>query len=394
MKIRGVNLGNWLVLEKWMSPFLFEGSKTDAGTEAADEYYLARSLPREVYEARLFVHRNEYITERDFATLQRLGVNAVRLPLPYFVFGDRAPFIGCLEFVDRAFGWAEKFGLQILLEVHTTPGSQNGFDNGGLCGVVKWAQQPDEVEFVLTVLERLAERYGQRPGLLGLQPLNEPLTEELWAAFDVQKRYPPLDAEMARGSAPVTLEFLRGFYKDAYRRIRRHMSTDKPVVFHDGFQLGVWKEFFADPELQNVMLDTHQYLMVAEMMGCEQTLPGYLKFIEQHYVREVAEVSRTVPVVCGEWCLFNSLAAGTDTKGGQSVLNGMDYSANTGGPDDAAKRDIYQQLGQAQMRAWNQSAGFFYWNYKLLLDTVHGPNWKGWDAWDLGKSADQGWIVW
>jgi hypothetical protein len=76
------------------------------------------------------------------------------------------------------------------------------------------------------------------------------------------------------------------------------------------------------------------------------------------------------------------------------VLNGMDYSANTGGPDDAAKRDIYQQLGQAQMRAWNQSAGFFYWNYKLLLDTVHGPNWKGWDAWDLGKSADQGWIVW
>ena len=25
MKIKGVNLGNWLVLEKWMSPMLFEG---------------------------------------------------------------------------------------------------------------------------------------------------------------------------------------------------------------------------------------------------------------------------------------------------------------------------------------------------------------------------------
>jgi len=33
MNIKGVNLGNWLVLEKWMSPALFEG------TGAQDEYY-------------------------------------------------------------------------------------------------------------------------------------------------------------------------------------------------------------------------------------------------------------------------------------------------------------------------------------------------------------------
>ena len=32
MKVKGVNLGNWLVLEKWMSPALF------AGTTAEDEY--------------------------------------------------------------------------------------------------------------------------------------------------------------------------------------------------------------------------------------------------------------------------------------------------------------------------------------------------------------------
>ena len=25
--IKGVNLGNWLVLEKWMSPELFDGTK-------------------------------------------------------------------------------------------------------------------------------------------------------------------------------------------------------------------------------------------------------------------------------------------------------------------------------------------------------------------------------
>ena len=26
MKVKGVNLGNWLVLEKWMSPSLFDGA--------------------------------------------------------------------------------------------------------------------------------------------------------------------------------------------------------------------------------------------------------------------------------------------------------------------------------------------------------------------------------
>ena len=34
MFVKGVNLGNWLVLEKWMSPVVF------AGTTAEDEYYL------------------------------------------------------------------------------------------------------------------------------------------------------------------------------------------------------------------------------------------------------------------------------------------------------------------------------------------------------------------
>ena len=36
--IKGVNLGNWLVLEKWMNPALFDGTTAD------DEYYLPTQL--------------------------------------------------------------------------------------------------------------------------------------------------------------------------------------------------------------------------------------------------------------------------------------------------------------------------------------------------------------
>ena len=82
MKVKGVNLGNWLVLEKWMSPSLFDG------TTAEDEYYLPTQLSKEVYEARIKIHRSEYITERDFTRIKSMGMDAVRIPVPYFIFGE------------------------------------------------------------------------------------------------------------------------------------------------------------------------------------------------------------------------------------------------------------------------------------------------------------------
>ena len=82
MNIKGVNLGNWLVLEKWMSPALFEG------TTAEDEYYLPTQLSPEAYEARIKIHRSEYITERDFVTIKSMGMESVRIPVPYSATGN------------------------------------------------------------------------------------------------------------------------------------------------------------------------------------------------------------------------------------------------------------------------------------------------------------------
>ena len=385
MKIKGVNLGNWLVLEKWMNPALF------AGTTAEDEYYLPRQLTREVYEARIQIHRSEYITERDFVAIKAMGMEAVRIPVPYFVFGDREPFIGCIQELDKAFNWAERYGLQILIVLLTAPMGQNGFDNGGICGVCKWSRYPEEVEFVLSVLERLAERYGTRKGLWGIEVLNEPITERAWKMMDVPSRYPAIDREMAEGSGPNTLEFLKEFYCRAYDRLRRYMPKEKYVVIHDGFELLAWKDFMREEKYENVVLDTHQYLMFAEADGCEQSLEGYQAYIRDHYVKNIEEMQNYFPVICGEWCLFNSLACGCDTKGGQSVLNGVD--GNTQEQLSAEeKKAIYRAVAKAQMEAWNKGSGYFYWSYKLLTDTVNEKGWIGWDSWDLGRCVDFGWF--
>ncbi len=386
MYIKGVNLGNWLVLEKWMNPALFEG------TDAEDEYYLPRRLSPEVYEARMKIHRSEYITERDFVTIKSYGMNTIRIPVPYFIFGDREPFIGCIEELDKAFNWAEKYGLKILIDLHTAPDSQNGFDNGGICGVCKWAQEPEEVEFVLTVLERLAERYGKREGLFGIQPINEPISEDMWEKMGIQDRYTPVEPEKAAGSKGISSEFLRKFYIDAYDRIRKYLPVDKAIVFHDGFRLKEWKDFMQDKEkYQNIYLDTHMYLMVAEAMGCKQELPEYIKFINDVFAKDVEEMQQYFNVICGEWCLFNSLACGRDTKGGQTVLNGIEAD-NGSAVSDERKKEIYNAIAKAQLDAWANGSGYFYWSYKLLTDTVNTEGWTGWDAWDLGRCVDFGWF--
>ena len=150
--LRGVNLGGWLVLEQWMTPALFEG------TQARDETYLCTELG----ETRARDH----------------GFQAVRIPVPFFLFEDIGPYVHCAEYLDRAFAWAEETGLQILIDLHTVPGGHNGTDNSGIMGISVWSTRQDCVAYTLRVLEKLAERYGERKALWGIEVLNEPMCSD------------------------------------------------------------------------------------------------------------------------------------------------------------------------------------------------------------------------
>lgn len=129
MMLQGVNLGGWLVLEKWMTPSLFDG------TTAADETYFCHDLGEDRARERLKTFRDTFIQRRDFAEIADHGFNAVRIPVPFFIFEDIGPYIHCYEYLDRAFEWAEEFQLKILIDLHTVPGGHNGTDNSGISGI-------------------------------------------------------------------------------------------------------------------------------------------------------------------------------------------------------------------------------------------------------------------
>lgn len=364
LKVRGANLGNWLVLEKWMSPAMFEG------TDAEDEYYLARTLPEDVYRERIRRHREEYITEHDFAFLAKAGFNAVRVPIPFSIFGDRPPYDSGIEYLDRAFDWAEKWGLQILVDLHTVPGSQNGFDNGGICGVCKWSGMPEEVDFVLNLLEKLAKRYGQRKALWGIQPLNEPITDALTGDIpweEVNKAYQAKDPELVVGSAPIKMTFLRQFYIDAYHRIMHHMAEGKYFVFHDAFRTESWTDFMQEPEYRNVVLDMHFYISNAELGGCPKIPEAYVGALRGPLQARVEKMQQCFPIICGEWCLDNG------------------YIKDVTDPDEVER--VCKLLAQTQIDVWNRGSGFFYWNYKMLVSD------EKLEYWDLKKCILHGWIT-
>lgn len=378
--IKGVNLGGWLVLEKWMSPQIFEG------VEAEDEYYLPRDLDEQEYKTRIETHRANFITEADFIRIKSMGLNSIRIPVPYFIFGDVHPFIGAIDYLDKAFNWAEYYDLTILLDLHTVPGSQNGFDNGGITGVINWAKNPEAVDFTISVLNRLAERYGKREGLYGIELLNEPVTEIMYA--DMQRRYTARDSKLSEHNAPITFKFLYEFYIRAYEELRKILPLDKVIMFHDGFDISKWENFFKLNKFENVVLDTHHYLMTAETSNENLSLDLYEKYIEK-LGNQIAKVNEFVPVIVGEWSLFNSLATGTETKGGINPTQETFEKTKTISQEEIIK--IYRKMWDIQIEQWNKVQGYFFWSYKMNIDTVNEPVWLGWDAWSLERSTNKNW---
>ena len=204
----------------------------------------------------------------------------------------------------------------------------------------------------------LSARYADRPALFGVQILNEPISPELWK--HIEGRYPPADPEYAAGSGPVPFEFLCSFYKRAYKEIRRYLGEDKVVMFHDGFRLKMWKEFMQTEEFKNVWLDTHIYMM----------LPGEFEtkdmagLVLGRFRDDIREMAQHFPVVVGEWCLSHN-------------PKGMDAMT------DWEKKLSYRMLADAQLMAWDESAGFFFWSYKLMSDPA---------GWDFRKCVENGWL--
>lgn len=194
--------------------------------------------------------------------------------------------------------------------------------------------------------------------------------------------------------------FLKRFYRESYRRLRPILAENQAIVFHDGFRLGRWRDWFVREDMRGVMLDTHIYLVMAEHFPLFRMIPerwmmGWYRLFVRWNERRIRRAARYAPVIVGEWCVANGLVNRVVDKrtgdGGRSKENAM-HSASIRG-------SIYREVAAMQRKAWNVSAGQIYWSYQLrgnrdFLPTIDPQSdTSRLDPWDLTHVWHAGWMA-
>lgn len=338
---RGVNLGGWFVLEGWMSPNLF------SGVNGSDETAFMEQKPNAVVE--LENHWNTFITEDDFEYLSLHGIEYVRIPIPWWLDGasfeythenvtHNVQYANSLYYIERAMEWAETYNIKVLLDLHTAPGCQNGFDNGGITGVLQWPSS-ENVSLTVEVIDFIAEHFSSYDSLWGIEVLNEPG----WG---------------------VNMGILQGYYVDAYEAIRNHNETVW-VGFHDGFRnydTTSWRNFFRDNDFENVFFDIHLYQTFGDTWG-DFDIVDHVDFVNDAQYRTVHQYDGIVPIVIGEWSL--------GLQG--NVFEGLNAEGT---------EEVRRAFGNAQLNVFEDAFGWFFWSYKIDR-TSHLE-------WDMRRLIDNG----
>lgn len=231
-KVRGLNIGGWLLLEPWITPSIFQSQDQSLGI--VDEYTMTQKLGTDATYKILKAHWDSWCTFSDFQKIAKAGFNTVRIPVGYWAYSLDAgePYTqGAAPYIDAAVDWARATGLKIWIDLHGAPGSQNGFDNSGHRISRPGWQGGNTVKQTLAVLETITQKYVQpsyQDVVVAIELLNEPLSSEL------------------------NYDTLKQFYRDGFGQVRA--VSDTPVMLHDGFNApSTWNGFLSvsDGNAQN-----------------------------------------------------------------------------------------------------------------------------------------------
>mmetsp|Transcript_41375 Transcript_41375/g.89473 ORF Transcript_41375/g.89473 Transcript_41375/m.89473 type:complete len:883 (-) Transcript_41375:301-2949(-) len=336
---RGVNLGGWFLLEPGPCTTFWEDLPPEAQREQC-EWGACKALGREEAERRLKEHRRSYYTREEFSQMRQAGLTHVRLPFgAWCVTGPRPgePYVGpCLEELDEALSDLQAVGMNVLLDLHGTPGGESA---GAPCGHKDdyWDYRKFNAKESLEVLKTVVERYADRTCICAIEVMNEP-------------------------SETFPVPVLAKYYEEAVHVVRSggmragEVAVVLPIFTENRAAdfLAHWVDNFSAYE--DVVFDVHLYQCFGTWWSLK-TLEGHMDAAKR---RE--ELLKTLPMCCvGEWSL--ALPVGQAKCGTPEAL------------------DIYRRFAGLQLQAYETAThGWFFWNWK---DT-HGIEWSFKDCLEQG----------
>ncbi|KAK3212042.1 hypothetical protein Dsin_016748 [Dipteronia sinensis] len=255
-------------------------------------------------------HWNSYITDADFSFLSSHGINAVRIPVGWWIAKDPnppKPFVGgSLQALDNAFTWAQKYGMKVVVDLHAVQGSQNGNDHSGTRdGFQEWGNSyiPDTV----AVIDFLAAS-------------------------------------------------LKLFYKRGYDAVMKYTSSAY-VIFSNRLGPANPKELlsFANTGFNLVVIDVHYYCLFSDSFN-NMNVQQNIDFI---YGQRASDLGAVTTSNCPLTFVGKSLLLSVSYIGKGNGLVNHEWAVQ------GASKEDYKRFTKAQLDVYGKAtSGWAYWAYK------------------------------
>ncbi|KAL0284689.1 UNVERIFIED_CONTAM: Glucan 1,3-beta-glucosidase [Sesamum angustifolium] len=266
-------------------------------------------------------HWRTYIVEDDFKFIKENGLNAVRIPVGWWIASDPLPpkpyVPGSLHALDNAFSWAEKYDIKIIIDLHAAPGSQNGAEHSSSRdGSLEWGTD-GTIQQTVGVIEFLAARYADSSSLYAMELINEP------------------------NSSGVSLDNLTKYYQAGYDAVRKHSQTAYVVMSNRlGTSVEPMELFGFANRLMGSVIDVHNYPYYNPALT-NVTVQKFIEYINNDLAEQVKQLttSNGPPIFVGEWVAEWQL---TNTS-----------------------KEDYQRYAAAQLKVFGRAQfGWAYWTLK------------------------------
>lgn len=354
-RLRGMNIGNWFILEFWMmgSPFEYSngGNMEEVVDQCTFEAVLRSRFGQAEKERLMDLFRESWMQDRDWDNLKSLGMNMVRLPFIYHLVEDEeAPLTlrdDAFVWLDRAIDEAEKRGIYTILDLHGAAGGQDGEHHTGCVGENElWGSEQYRAR-TKWLWQQVAERYKDRGAVAGYSVLNEP-----W------------------GTEPEPMAAFAWELYDAIRTV-----DDRHVVILPEHKFGLWpyKTQSFPPGAHDVAFDLHLY-------------PGFHSWRDDREVAALLDVHNdwldcTVPAEITDWqrqdiCQRSAELGELNTPAVVGEFQPWAELGADGGGNTRKTYDVYNDVG------WAAAA----WSYKVVSHYA-GP--RSLDGWHWGAVRNE-----
>ncbi|CAL5348737.1 unnamed protein product [Camellia sinensis] len=228
-------------------------------------------------------HWSTFIVEEDFKFISENGINAVRIPVGWWIASDSKPphpYVGgSWQALDNAFLWSRKYDIKVIIDLHAAPGSQNGFEHSSSKdGFQEWGLSDQNIQQTVNVIDFLTVRFANNPSLYAVELINEPL-------------------------APgASLDSIINYYKAGYETVRKHSKTAYVVMSNRLGQADPKEVFPLASGLESTVIDVHYYNLFSDVFN-DMTVQQNINFINTNRTADLNLVttSNGPLTFVGEW---------------------------------------------------------------------------------------------